>query len=34
LAALTILFGIAPNLIFAVTSGATGRIIALMAGGQ
>jgi NADH-quinone oxidoreductase subunit M len=34
LAALTILFGVAPNLIFAVTSGATGRIIALMAGGQ
>ena len=34
LAALTILFGIAPNLIFAVTNGATARIIALMAGGQ
>ncbi|MBY9067562.1 NADH-quinone oxidoreductase subunit M [Hyphomonas sp. WL0036] len=34
LAALTILFGVAPNLIFAVTGGATERIIALMAGGQ
>lgn len=33
LAALTILFGIAPNLIFAVTGGATERIMALMAGG-
>ncbi|ABI76032.1 NADH-quinone oxidoreductase, M subunit [Hyphomonas neptunium ATCC 15444] len=34
LAVLTVLFGVAPNLIFAVTNGATGRIIALMAGGQ
>lgn len=34
LAALTILFGVAPNLIFNVTGEATGRILSLMAGGQ
>jgi NADH-quinone oxidoreductase subunit M len=33
LAALTILFGVAPNLIFDVTEGATRRILSLMAGG-
>ena len=34
LALLTLLFGVAPNLIFAVTGGATERILSLMAGGQ
>jgi NADH-quinone oxidoreductase subunit M len=34
LAALTILFGVAPNLIFNLTDGSTSRILSLMAGGQ
>jgi NADH-quinone oxidoreductase subunit M len=34
LAALTILFGIAPNLIFNLTDSSTTRILSLMAGGQ
>lgn len=34
LAALTILFGVAPNLIFTLTDSSTARILSLMAGGQ
>jgi len=34
LAALTILFGVAPNLIFNLTDSSTARVLSLMAGGQ
>jgi NADH-quinone oxidoreductase subunit M len=33
LAALTILFGVMPNLIFKITEGSAQRILSLMAGG-
>lgn len=34
LAALTLLFGVAPNLIFNLTDSSTNRILSFMAGGQ